>query len=132
MLVNTRFRTSPIANALFLLIIDRADCDEALRQMNETGILGRFLPDWGRVVAQMQYDMYHVYTVDEHTLLTIGNLGRLERGEAEQAFPLATACMRSLSSRRELYLALILHDYRQGPRRRSLVAGLAGSLPRVP
>ncbi len=114
MLINARFRTSPVANALFLIILDRQNCDEALRQMNETGILGRFLPDWGRVVAQMQYDMYHVYTVDEHTLLTIGNLARLERGEAEEAFPLATACMRNLSSRRELYLALILHDIAKG------------------
>jgi [protein-PII] uridylyltransferase len=113
-LINAGFRADPAANALLLGILDGPGPDIALQRMNEAGILGRFLPDWGRVVGQMQYDMYHVYTVDEHTLKVIGNLGRIERGELETAFPLATAAFRKLSSRRELYVALMMHDIAKG------------------
>ena len=82
--------------------------------MNEAGILGRFLPDWGRVVGQMQFDMYHVYTVDEHSLHVISNLARLERGELVEHFPLATSSMKKIRSRRELFLAVIMHDIAKG------------------
>ena len=58
--------------------------------MNEAGVFGRFVPDFGRVVAQMQYDMYHVYTVDEHTLFAIGILHKIESGALKEELPLAT------------------------------------------
>ena len=82
--------------------------------MNEATVLGRFIPDFGRVVAQMQFDMYHHYTVDEHTLRAIGLLSRIERGELGDEHPLATAIVRSLRSRRVLYLAVLCHDIAKG------------------
>ena len=82
--------------------------------MNEAGVFGRFIPDFGRVVAQMQYDMYHVYTVDEHTLFAIGILHKIEQGELKDELPLATAIAPTIVSRRALYLATLLHDIAKG------------------
>ena len=59
--------------------------------MNEAGVFGRFVPDFGRVVAQMQFDMYHHYTVDEHSIRAIGLLAAIERGELADDHPLSTA-----------------------------------------
>ena len=67
------------ANALFLdVLTSPRDPELVLRWMNEAGVLGRFVPDFGRVVAQMQFDMYHHYTVDEHTIRAIGLLARID------------------------------------------------------
>src|SRR5439155_25076 len=88
--------------------------ETALRRMNEAGVLGRFIPDFGRVVAQMQYDMYHVYTVDEHTLFAIGILHKIESGLLKEELPLATQLMPTIVSRRALYLAVLLHDIAKG------------------
>jgi len=82
--------------------------------MNEAGVLGRFIPDFGRVVAQMQYDMYHVYTVDEHTLFAIGILHKVESGLLNEELPLATQTAETILSRRALYLAVLLHDIAKG------------------
>jgi [protein-PII] uridylyltransferase len=82
--------------------------------MNEGGVFGRFIPDFGRVVAQMQYDMYHVYTVDEHTLFAIGILHKIESGLLKEELPLATQLMATIVSRRALYLAVLLHDIAKG------------------
>ena len=74
-------RDDPEANRLFLeMLTSRKDPEATLRRMNEAGVFGRFVPDFGRVVAQMQYDMYHHYTVDEHTIFAIGILHRIEQG----------------------------------------------------
>src|SRR5205085_1133680 len=82
-LVDGKLREDPEANRLFLEILaSRKDPETALRRMNEAGVFGRFIPDFGRVVAQMQYDMYHVYTVDEHTLFAIGILHKVETGQS--------------------------------------------------
>ncbi len=108
-------RADPRANALFLdVLTSRRDPAAVLRWMNEATVLGRFVPDFGRVVAQMQFDMYHHYTVDEHTLRAIGLLGRIERGELAEEHPLSTAITRSLRSRRVLYLAVLCHDIAKG------------------
>jgi [protein-PII] uridylyltransferase len=82
--------------------------------MNEAGVFGRFIPDFGRVVAQMQFDMYHHYTVDEHSIRAIGLLSRIERGLMREQHPLATALFRKISSRRSLYVAVLLHDIAKG------------------
>ena len=82
--------------------------------MNEAGVFGRFIPDFGRVVAQMQYDMYHVYTVDEHTIFAIGILHQIETGQLKEELPLATEIMPTIVSRRALYLAILLHDIAKG------------------
>jgi [protein-PII] uridylyltransferase len=90
------------------------DPETVLRWMNEAGVFGRFVPDFGRVVAQMQFDMYHHYTVDEHTIRAIGLLARIERGELREDHPLATRIFRHIASRRVLYAAVLLHDIAKG------------------
>jgi [protein-PII] uridylyltransferase len=108
-------REDPEANQLFLdILTSRKDPETALRRMNEAGILGRFIPDFGRVVAQMQYDMYHHYTVDEHTLFAIGILHKIETGLLKEEHPLATELAATIVSRRALYLAVLLHDIAKG------------------
>src|SRR6202034_3507833 len=89
-LIDARLREDPEANRLFLEILTSPDDPAtALRRMNEAGIFGRFIPDFGRVVAQMQYDMYHHYTVDEHTLFAIDNLHKIETEALKDELPLA-------------------------------------------
>ncbi len=103
------------ANRLFLEILtSRKDPETTLRRMNEAGVFGRFMPDFGRVVAQMQHDMYHVYTVDEHTIRAIGVLSRIENGDLADDHPLASEIISQVGSRRVLYLALLLHDIAKG------------------
>jgi len=77
-------------------------------------VLGRFIPDFGRVVAQMQYDMYHVYTVDEHTIRAIELLSEVERGTLAEEHPLANVIVHKVLSRRVLYLSVFLHDIAKG------------------
>jgi [protein-PII] uridylyltransferase len=114
-LVNAELRENPEANRLFLEILtSKKNPEAALRLMNEAGVFGRFIPDFGRVVAQMQYDMYHVYTVDEHTLFAIGILHQIETGALKAELPLATAIAPTIQSRRALYLATLLHDIAKG------------------
>src|SRR3984957_15981887 len=114
-LADARLREDPEANRLFLEILtSKKDPETALRRMNEAGVFGRFIPDFGRVVAQMQYDMYHVYTVDEHTLFAIGILHQIEQGELKDELPLATSIAPTIVSRRALYLATLLHDIAKG------------------
>ena len=82
--------------------------------MNEAGVFGRFIPDFGRVVAQTQHDMYHVYTVDEHTIRAIGILSGIEKGNFPDELPLATRIVHEVLSRRVLYMAVLLHDIAKG------------------
>jgi [protein-PII] uridylyltransferase len=114
-LIDARLRGDPEANRLFLEILTAQENPEiALRRMNEAGVFGKFIPDFGRVVAQMQYDMYHHYTVDEHTLFAIGILHQIETGQLEGELPVASAIMPTVVSRRALYLATLLHDIAKG------------------
>jgi len=114
-LITPALREDPEANRLFLdILTSRKEPEIALRRMNEAGVFGRFVPDFGRVVAQMQYDMYHTHTVDEHTLIAIGILSRIESGALKDEHPLCTAVVSSVASRRVLYLALLLHDIAKG------------------
>ncbi len=103
------------ANALFLdILTSRRDPELVLRWMNEAGVLGRFIPDFGRVVAQMQFDMYHHYTVDEHTIRAIGLLARIDNGQLDADHPIGSAIIRQIVSRRALYVAVLLHDIAKG------------------
>jgi [protein-PII] uridylyltransferase len=85
-----------------------------LSTMNETGFLGRFIPDWARIVGQMQFDTYHVFTVDEHTIEAVRVLNMMERGELAEIAPVASSLVDHLQSRRALYLAMLLHDIAKG------------------
>ncbi len=114
-LIDARIRNDPRANALFLdILTSRNDPESTLRWMNESTVFGRFVPDFGRVVAQMQFDMYHHYTVDEHSIHAIGLLSRIERGTLGEDHPLATSILRQIVSRRVLYAAVLLHDIAKG------------------
>jgi len=114
-LVDGKVRRDPVANALFLdVLTSPRDPAKVLRWMNEAQVFGRFMPDFGRVVAQMQYDMYHHYTVDEHTIRAIGLLSRIEKGELVAEHPLASQLTGQILSRRTLYVAVLLHDIAKG------------------
>jgi len=114
-LIDERLREDPEANRLFIKVLtSRKDPETALRRMNEAGVFGCFIPDFGRVVAQMQYDMYHHYTVDEHTLFAIGILHKIESGLFKEEHPLASELVATIVSRRALYLAVLLHDIAKG------------------
>ncbi|HWT12154.1 MAG TPA: [protein-PII] uridylyltransferase, partial [Allosphingosinicella sp.] len=114
-LIDGAVRADPRANALFLEVLTSPRNPETvLRWMNEADVFGRFVPDFGRVVARMQFDMYHHYTVDEHSIRAIGLLARIERGELKQDHPLATGLFKRLTSRRVLYVAVLLHDIAKG------------------
>ena len=82
--------------------------------MNEAGVLGRFIPDFGRVVGMMQFSMYHHYTVDEHLIRAVGELSAIEAGRLAEDLPLATKIMPQIAHRTELYLATFLHDIAKG------------------
>jgi [protein-PII] uridylyltransferase len=82
--------------------------------MNEAGVLGKFVPEFGRIVAQMQFNMYHHYTVDEHTLQAIGAMSDIKHGRHKSQHPLSTAVFSKIINRRSLYLAMLLHDTGKG------------------
>lgn len=111
----SRLRPNPAANALFLeMLTDERDPEGTLRQLNEAGVFGRFIPEFGHVVAQMQYDMYHVYTTDEHTIRAIGILRRIEAGDLKDELPVASQVVHTVQSRRALYAAVMMHDIAKG------------------
>ncbi|MEQ8652749.1 MAG: [protein-PII] uridylyltransferase [Kiloniellales bacterium] len=108
-------REDPEASKLFVqMLCHKERGEEALRRMNEAGILGRFIPDFGRIVSQMQFNMYHHFTVDEHLIQTVGVIGRIERGLLKEEAPIATDVIAKVISRRVLYLAALLHDIAKG------------------
>ncbi len=114
-LINNNLRDDAEANRLFMeTLTSRNDPETSLRRLNEAGVFGRFVPDFGRVVAQMQYDMYHVYTVDEHTIRAIGILHRIENGALKDDHPVACSVIGEVQSREALYMAVLLHDIAKG------------------
>src|SRR5437660_6540783 len=110
-LINAQLRESPEANGIFMEILTSDDAEIVLRRMNETGVLGRFIRTFGKIVAMMQFNMYHHYTVDEHLLRCIGNLSDIEANRSEDT-PLINELMRTIQpqNRRLLYVAMFLHD----------------------
>ncbi|MCJ9429921.1 [protein-PII] uridylyltransferase [Kordiimonas marina] len=113
--ITDKVRRDEQANEDFLAVLcSTNEAEINLRRMNEAGVFGRFVPDFGRVVAQMQYDMYHHYTVDEHTIHAIGLLAKIEAGELAADHPLSTDIIQKVVSRRVLYVAVLLHDIAKG------------------
>ncbi len=114
-LIDETLRNDPEANRIFLdLLTSHSDPEDALRRMNEAGVLGRFVPEFGKVVSMMQYNMYHHYTVDEHLLRTVGELAAIERGVDADSLPLSTKIISQIHNRRVLYVAAFLHDIAKG------------------
>jgi [protein-PII] uridylyltransferase len=115
-LIDQGLRENEEANRLFLEILtSKNDAETVLRRMNEAGVLGSFVPAFGRIVAMMQFNMYHHYTVDEHLVRCIGALSDIEAGRAEDA-KFTTELMRTIQPRHRdlLYVALFLHDIAKG------------------
>ncbi|MCU0881334.1 MAG: [protein-PII] uridylyltransferase [Hyphomonadaceae bacterium] len=103
------------AQAVFLDIVASPNNPaRALSLMNETGALGRFVPEFGRIVGQTQFNMYHHYTVDEHTLMGIATLSQIEHGELHKVAPICTSVFPKIVHRRALFLAMLLHDVGKG------------------
>jgi [protein-PII] uridylyltransferase len=108
-------RSNPQASEKFINILtSKRNPERVLRLMNESGVLGRYMPDFGRIVAMMQFDMYHSYTVDEHTIQVIGILHDIESGKLAETAPVATEVMPEVESRRALFVAALLHDMAKG------------------
>jgi [protein-PII] uridylyltransferase len=115
-LIDQGLRENAEANRLFLEILtSKNDAETVLRRMNEAGVLGTFVPAFGRIVAMMQFNMYHHYTVDEHLVRCIGALSDIEAGRADDA-KFATELMRTIVPRHRelLHVALFLHDIAKG------------------
>lgn len=113
--IDDDMRNTPEAQRIFLdLMLKHGNPERALRRMNELGILGAFVPEFAPIVAMMQFNMYHHYTVDEHTIQCISTLAQIERGELVEELPIATGILNRGVNRRVLYVALLAHDLGKG------------------
>jgi [protein-PII] uridylyltransferase len=113
--INARFRADPLARLLFLHILQQPrGIVHEFRRMNQYGVLSRYLPEFGRIVGQMQHDLFHVYTVDQHILMVIRNLRRFMMQELAHEFPLCTELMSGFERRWLLYVAALFHDIAKG------------------
>ncbi len=114
-LIKSEVRHDFNANQMFLNILtSQRDSTRTLRVMNESNILGKFIPEFQKIVCLMQFDMYHSYTVDEHTIFTISNLHSLKNGKFKDFAPLASKVIQEISSYRCLFVAMLLHDIAKG------------------
>ncbi len=112
--IDNGLRENPEANRLFLEMITGDDPAIALTRLNEAGVFGRFIPDFGRIVGLTQFDLYHVFSADEHTIRAIGLLREIEAGKRKAEHPLASDIVHKVASRRALYVAVFLHDIAKG------------------
>ena len=114
-LIDDKLRNDAEANRIFLdMLCSDKNPEATLRRMNEAGVLGRFVPEFGKVVSMMQFNMYHHFTVDEHLIRTVGMLSDIEHGVAAEPHPLATSIFKTIQNRRALYVAAFLHDIAKG------------------
>ncbi len=113
--IDTAMRENPEAQKLFLgLLLKHGNPERALRRMNELGVLSAFIPEFEPIVAMMQFNMYHHYTVDEHTIQCISQLSLIERGALVEDLPVSSTIFKEGINRRVLYVALLLHDIGKG------------------
>jgi [protein-PII] uridylyltransferase len=112
--IGPTFRADPVNNQLFLEILKSERLSFTLRRMSRYGILGRYLPAFGRIVGQMQHDLFHVYTVDEHILMVLRNMRRLVLPRFSHEFPFCHALAREFDDVHLLYLACLFHDIAKG------------------
>ncbi|HEX2148343.1 MAG TPA: [protein-PII] uridylyltransferase, partial [Pseudorhizobium sp.] len=123
-LITEEVRRNEEANRLFLsMLTSRREPALMLRRMNEAGVLGRFIPDFGRIVSMMQFNMYHHYTVDEHLIRSVDALSEIDNGRAADMHPLANRLMPSVEERDALYVAVLLHDIAKGRQEDHSIAG---------
>ena len=123
-LIDNTLRHDPKANSHFLTILTSPQSVERiLRQMNESGVLGKFVPDFGKIVALMQFNMYHHYTVDEHLIRAVGVMAKIANGGLRDELPLTHELLPQLNDTRLLYVALFLHDIAKGRPEDHSIAG---------
>jgi [protein-PII] uridylyltransferase len=123
-LINSTLRHDVEANRLFLSVLSsRNSPRKNLHQMNEAGVLGKFIPEFGKIVSMMQFNMYHHFTVDEHLIRSVGILSDIEKGLLEDEHPLANELMPKLSDRTALYVAVFIHDIAKGRPEDHSIAG---------
>ena len=114
-LIDDGMRNDAEAQRIFLdLMLKHGNPERGLRRMNELGVLSAFIPEFEPIVAMMQFNMYHSYTVDEHTIQCITNLARIEKGELEEDLPVASSILKNGVNRKVIYVALLLHDIAKG------------------
>jgi [protein-PII] uridylyltransferase len=114
-LVNAAFRADPANRAMFIeMLKQRRGVVHEFRRMNQYGILSRYLPAWRKIVCQMQHDLFHVYTVDQHILTVLRNLRRFTMGEHGHEYPLMTRLMLGYDDQWLLYIAALFHDIAKG------------------
>ena len=114
-LIDDEFRQDPRNHDLFLKIICAPEgVTHQLRRMNTYGVLGRYIPAFGRIVGRMQYDLFHTYTVDAHTLFVVSNLRRFALARFDHEFPLCSDIMQALQKPEIAYLAGLFHDIAKG------------------
>ncbi|WP_052726490.1 [protein-PII] uridylyltransferase [Devosia epidermidihirudinis] len=124
-LIDNKLRNDPKANDNFLTILTAPQSVERiLRQMNESGVLGKFVPDFGKIVALMQFNMYHHYTVDEHLIRSVGVMADIANGGLRDQLPLTHELLPQLNDTRLLYVALFLHDIAKGRPEDHSIAGM--------
>ncbi|WP_312439145.1 [protein-PII] uridylyltransferase [Janthinobacterium sp.] len=113
--IDAQFRQDPLNRALFLRIMKApVGIIHALRRMNEMSILGRYLPNFRRIVGQMQHDLFHVYTVDQHILMVVRNMRRFTMSEHAHEYPYCSQLMADFSQPWLLYVAALFHDIAKG------------------
>ncbi|MCB9992618.1 MAG: [protein-PII] uridylyltransferase [Hyphomicrobiaceae bacterium] len=123
-LIRADVRNDERANAYFLEILTNpATVERVLRRMNESGVLGRFVTEFGKIVALVQFNMYHHFTVDEHLIRAVGVMAAIERGELKDELPLTHELLPRLSGTKLLNVALFLHDIAKGQPEDHSIAG---------
>ena len=114
-LIDDDMRDDPEARRIVLdLLLKHGNPERSLRRMNELGVLSAFIPEFEHIVAMMQFNVYHHYTVDEHIIQTISCLAQIERGELVEELPVASGILNEGVNRKVLYVALLLHDIGKG------------------
>ena len=113
-LVDRRFRQNPANRRRFMAILRSERLTWTLRRMSRYGVLGRYLPSFGRIVGQMQHDLFHVYTVDEHILMVIRNLRRFRVPKFDHEYPFCSQLMQEFDRVEVLYIAALFHDIAKG------------------
>ncbi len=112
--IDKAFRDDPESNRLFLKLLQSEKVTFNLRRMSRYGILGRYIPAFGRIVGQMQHDLFHVYSVDEHIMMVIRNLRRLVLPRFAHEFPFCHELAKEFARPEVLYLAALFHDIAKG------------------
>lgn len=123
-LIGKKVRDDKRANAYFLdILTNPKNVERILRRMNESGVLGKFVPEFGRIVALMQFNMYHHYTVDEHLIRAVGVMAKIANGGLKEELPLTHELLPHLHDTRLLFVALFLHDIAKGRNEDHSIAG---------